>query len=258
MNIFGHHIKHQYVWAAAGIGGLIALVLYLRARASAQAADTAAAAPQPDQGAGMTVAAPTPGVADQYQNDLNNSQLQAQNLANAYQQNLITQQQKQFDLQQSIAEQLAPDVVKQQRAALAVQTHYDTAASKAPVSCPGNASLRTAPDGSLYCREKTSGVPIITPIIRTAENLVYGAEQAAPSIGYQMAQQAAQDYSRKVFTQNNSEGGGNYGDYGASTDVAAPSVSPVAYGPKQPAQPFYPTPTGAPITSIGHDVGHGY
>ena len=203
MNVFGHHIPHKTIWIAAGIGGVLALVLYLRSRASAASAAAAGApAPQPDQGAGMTVAAPSGAMADQYQEQLNNADLQAQTIANQYQQQLVTQQQKQFDLQQSIASQLVPDVVNQQRAALAVQTHFDTAASKAAVSCPGTASLRTGPDGQLYCRQKTSGGFLGLPlgdVERTLQNFVSGVEAAAPTIGYQTAQQAAGYYTGQFF-----------------------------------------------------------
>ena len=200
MELFGHHIKHQTVWIAAGIGAVIAVVLYLRARASA--AEAAAPAPQPDQGAGMSVAAPTGSVASDYQQQLDNAQLQGQTIANQYQSNLVSQQQKQFDLQQRMAELLAPDMLKQQQAALAVQTHFDTAASKAPVSCPGSASLRTGPDGQLYCRQKTSGGFLGIPLgdfARTVQNFVGGVEAAAPSLGYQAAQQAASYELGQVF-----------------------------------------------------------
>jgi len=201
MQIFGHHVPHRTVWIAGGIGVVIAIVLYLRARASA-AADQGAPAPQPDQAGGMTVAAPTGAVADQYQQQMDNAQLQAQTIANQYQSNLVNQQQKQFDLQQRISELLAPDVVQQQRAALAVQTHFDTAASKAAVSCPGNASLRTGPDGQLYCRQKTSGGVLGVPVgdlFRTVQGFVSGVEAAAPTLGYQTAQQAATYYTGQLF-----------------------------------------------------------
>src|SRR5690348_17539103 len=79
MNVFGHHIPHKTIWIAAGIGGVLALVLYLRARASAASAAAAGApAPQSDQGAGMTVAAPSGPVADQYQEQLNNADLRSE------------------------------------------------------------------------------------------------------------------------------------------------------------------------------------
>lgn len=200
MELFGQHIKHQTVWIAAGVGGVIAVVLYLRARAAGAA--PSAPAPQPDPGAGMSVGAPTGSVASDYQQQIDNAQLQAQTIANQYQSNLVSQQSKQFDLQQSLAEQLAPSVLQQQQASLAVQTHFDTAASKAPVSCPGSASLRTGPDGQLYCRQKTSGGFLGIPvgdIFRTVQNFVGGVEAAAPTIGYQTAQQAAGYYTGQLF-----------------------------------------------------------
>lgn len=205
MQIFGHHVKHQTVWIAAGIGAIIAVVLYLRARASA-AAGAAAPAPQPDQGAGMSVAAPTGSVASDYQQQLDNAQLQGQSIANQYQSNLVSQQQKQFDLQQRMAELLAPDMLKQQQSALAVETHFNTALSKAAVSCPGNASLRSVPDAqgnpTYFCRQKTSGGFLGIPlgdIGRTIQNFVGGVEAAAPTIGYQAAQQAASYELGQVF-----------------------------------------------------------
>lgn len=202
--IFGREVPTKTLWIGGGLAAAaVAIIVYLRARAASNAA-AEAPAPQPDQGAaGMSVAAPGgPGVADQYQQQLQNSELEAQSIANQYQRNLVTQQEKQFAFQQSQMEALAPAYQAEQRAQLAVQTHYLTAASKAAVSCPGNASLRTAPDGSLYCRQKTSGgflgIPI-GDIFRTVQGFIGGVEAAAPSIGYQAANEAAQYYTGKVF-----------------------------------------------------------
>jgi hypothetical protein len=130
------------------------------------------------------------------------SQLQAQSIANQYQSNLVAQQQKQFEFQMSQQQALAPSALAAQKSALAVQTHFNTAASKAAVSCPGNASVRTSPDGQLYCRQKTSGGFLGIPVgdvFRTIQGLVSGAESVAPTIGAQAAQSAAAYYTGKAF-----------------------------------------------------------
>ena len=206
VNILGMHLDRKQLLIGGGlIAAAVAVVVFLRSRAQASAP---AEAPQPtdDQtagyGGGVQVAAPTQGVADQYQQQLANSQLEADSIANQYQRNLVGQQQKQFDFQQRMQELLAPDILKNEQAELAVSTHFNMAASKAAVSCPGNASLRTGPDGQLYCRQKTSGGVLGIPvgdIFRTVQNFVGGVEAAAPEIGYNTAKQAAQYYTGKTF-----------------------------------------------------------
>jgi len=201
--IFGQEIdKKKLLIGGVVVAAAVAVVVWLRARAaSADTSGTSAPAPQ-DQPQGMTVAAPTSDVAGGYQDQLNNAQLQAQTIANTYQGNLVAQQQKQFDFQMNQEQALAPALLQQQEAQLAVQTHFDTAASKAAVSCPGSASLRTGPDGQLYCRQKTSGGFLGIPvgdIFRTVQNFVGGVEAAAPSIGFQSAQAAAQYYTGQLF-----------------------------------------------------------
>lgn len=199
--IFGQEItgKKALVIGGVVIAGVVGVV-YLRSRAHAQGADTVA---QPtDQPGGMSVGAPSQGVADAYQNQMSAAQQQADAIANQYQQNLVTQQQKQFDFQQKMQELLAPDILKEQQSELAVETHFNTAASKAAVSCPGNASLRTGPDGQLYCRQKTSGGILGIPvgdIARTVQGFVGGVEAAAPEIGYSSAKAAATYYTGKYF-----------------------------------------------------------
>ena len=203
--IFGREVPTKTLWIGGGlIAAAVAVVVWLRARAAANAA-AQPEAPQPsDQGygGGMSIPAPTQQVADQYQQQMDNAQLEAQNIANRYQSNLVEQQQKQFAFQQSQMEALAPAYQAEQQSELAAQTHYYKAAAKAAVSCPGNASLRTAPDGSLYCRQKTSGGFLGIPlgdVFRTVQNFVGGVEAAAPNIGYQTANQAAAYYTGKVF-----------------------------------------------------------
>lgn len=205
MELFGHHIPHKTFWIGAGlIAAAVAVVVFLRARAASQAATAAdTSAPQPDQGGyGMTVGAPTQGVADQYQQDLNNAQLQSQNLANQYQQQLATQQQKQFDFQMSQQQALAPAYQMEESAALAAQSHYYKTVADTRISCPGNAGLAQDPNGNLYCRQKTSGgflgIPI-GDIGRTVQNFVSGVEAAAPTAGYNLANEAAQLYGTAVL-----------------------------------------------------------
>ena len=202
VRIFGQEIERKTLIIGGGlIAAAVAVVVWLRARAASTATAEAPAA-QPDQGYGMSVPAPSGAVADQYQQQLDNSQLEAQKIANTYQSNLVTQQQKQFDFQQSIQQALAPAYLSEQSSELAVQTHFNTAASKAAVSCPGNASLRTGPDGQLYCRQKTSGSFLGIPvgdIVRSVQGFVSGVEAAAPSIGYNAAQQAAAYETGRVF-----------------------------------------------------------
>lgn len=210
MNIFGHHVPHKTVWIGGGLAvAAVAVIVWLRARAAANAAAQPEAAPQSDQsaysggGGGISVPAPTSEVADQYQQQLQNSQLRAADLANQYQQNLIAQQQKQFDFQMKQQEALAPAYQQEEASALAVQTHYNRAAADVRLACPGNAGVAADPTtGQLYCRQKTSGGILGIPVgdvFRTAQNFVGGVEAAAPSIGYQAANQAAQYYTGKVF-----------------------------------------------------------
>src|SRR5947207_862774 len=95
VHLFGMEIeKKKLLIGGVVIAAAVAVVVWLRARAAAQAPADAQAAPQPDQG--MTVPAPGgAGVADQYQQQLDNGQLEAQKIANTYQSNLVEQQAKQ-------------------------------------------------------------------------------------------------------------------------------------------------------------------
>lgn len=233
--IFGHEISSKTMWIGGGlIAAAIAVVVFLRARAaSAAAAADQTAAPQPDQsqGAGMSIPAPTTGVADQYQQQLNNSQLQAQTIANQYQQQLMDQQQKQFQFGLNQQQALAPYLQQEEVSQLGQQTAYYKAAAAAPVSCPGTASLRTAPDGSLYCRQKTAGFLGIGQLGSAITNFFTGVEAAAPNIGYQAANQAASFELGQVF---------------APKSPARASGNPAAR-PAASTAPFFPTPTGGPI-----------
>jgi hypothetical protein len=198
MTIFGHHFKHQTVWIGGGlIAAAIAVVVWLRARAAAApAAGETAADPG---GYGMSVGAPTQGVADQYQQQLNQGEVEAQNIANAYQGELLRQSKAQFDFQQAQMEAVAPAYQNELKAELGAQEHYYKTVANTKISCPGGYGVAQDTSGQLYCRQKTSGIPIVTDLLRTARGLVYGAEAAAPSIGYEAAQNAAAYYTGKYF-----------------------------------------------------------
>jgi hypothetical protein len=228
VRIFGQEVERKHLLIGGGlIAAAIAVVVFLRARAGASAAQ---AAPQPadgDQagyGGGMSVAAPTGAVADQYQQQLDNAQLEAQSIANQYQSNLVKQQQTQFDFQQRMQEMLAPDLLSNEQSKLAAETHYNKTVANTRIACPGKQGVAQAPDGSLYCRDKTSGIPILTDTLRAVEGVVYGARQAAPEVGYDAAKQAAQFYTGKVF---------------------APKTGKIAGGK-------LPTPPIAPVQMSGH------
>src|SRR6266852_3864583 len=101
--IFGHELKPKTLLIGGGlIAVAVAVVVWLRARSAAAAsAATDQVAAQPDQGQGpMTISAPSSGIADQYQQQLQNSQLEASNIANQYQRQLLQQQSTQFNFQQ--------------------------------------------------------------------------------------------------------------------------------------------------------------
>ena len=236
VKIFGQEIERKTLWIGGGLmAAAVAVVVFLRARAASQAqAADAQTGQQPQDAGGMSVAAPSGQVADQYQQQLDNSQLEAEKIANQYQSNLVSQQQKQFDFQQSMQERLAPDILANEREQLAVSTHFNKAASKAAVSCPGDASLRTGPDGQLYCRQKTSGGIGFLPIgdlTRTLKGLVYGAEAAAPTIGYQAAQSAAQYYTGQYFPQRSvARASGNPSALpAAKPQLGTPGIAPHGY-----------------------------
>jgi hypothetical protein len=207
VEIFGQTIEKKTLFIIGGLGAAgVGVVVYLRSRAAASQAAAPAPATDASQygGGGMTVGAPTSGAASDYQSQIDANQVAAGNIANQYQQQLLTQQQKQFDFGLKQQQALAPAFQAEQQSQLAVETHYNTALSKAAVSCPGSASLRTGPDGTPYCRQKTSGGFLGIPlgdIGRTVQNFVGGVEAAAPSIGFEAAQGAAQSYFPALFKQ---------------------------------------------------------
>jgi hypothetical protein len=200
--IFGHEVDKRTLWIGGGLMAVaIAVVVFLRAKAGAAANEEAGAPsqPQPDQGYGMSIGAPTGAVADGYQQQIDTAEEQAKVIANKYQSNLVQQQQTQFDFEQRQREQLAPDILANERSQLAVETHYNKTKANTRVSCPKGSGKALGPDGEMYCRQKSSGLPVVTDLIRTAHGLVYGAAAAAPSIGYDAAKAAAQYYMGKTF-----------------------------------------------------------
>lgn len=203
--IFGKELPTKTLWIGGGLMAVAVVVLvFIRARAGASGS---VAAPAPTDegmgdfgGGGMSIGAPTEAIADEYQSRLNQSEIEAQQIANTYQRNLVAQQERAFNFEQSQAELLAPELLGLEKARIGVETHYQKAAAKAAISCPGKASVRTDPaTGQLYCREKTSGVPVVTDLIRSVEGVVYGVRQAAPEIGYQGAKSAASYYLGREF-----------------------------------------------------------
>ena len=255
--IFGHEIPVKALWIGGGlIAAAVAVMVFLRARAAGAAAQPPPAPPQADTGGygggGMTVSAPTDQVASDYQTQLQNAQLTSQNIANQYQQQLLTQQQTQFDFQQKQQNLLAPAYQQEQQSALAVQTHYNQAAANAQVSCPGSASVRTDPStGQLYCRQKTSGGFLGIPlgdIGRTIQNAIGGVEAAAPTLGYQFAQQAASYYTGQLFPTGTRQ---------QTQQAARPSQATVPFAQHTNPIPSGPAPTPVlnnPMAGIGYEV----
>lgn len=204
--IFGQHLTTKTMWIGGGLAAAaVAAVVAIRARAGASEPPATAAATE-DQGYGvggaMSIGAPTQGVADAYSSQMSNAEQQAAALANKYQQNLIDQQQRQFDFQQRQMEALSGDYLERERSALAAETHYNKTVAKTRISCPGNGAVYQTVDGQLACRQKTSGGFLGIPLgsaFRTVQGFFSGLEAAAPEIGYGAAKQAASYYTGKTF-----------------------------------------------------------
>jgi hypothetical protein len=146
--IFGHEVDKRTLWIGGGLMAVaIAVVVFLRAKAGAAANEEAGAPsqPQPDQGYGMSIGAPTGAVADGYQQQIDTAEEQAKVIANKYQSNLVQQQQTQFDFEQRQREQLAPDILANERSQLAVETHYNKTKANTRVSCPKGSGERSTP-----------------------------------------------------------------------------------------------------------------
>lgn len=201
VRIFGQEVERKHLLIGGGlIAAAIAVVVFLRARAGASASQ---AAPQPTEesqvgsGGGMAVAAPTGAVADQYQQQLDNAQLEAQAIANKYQSNLVEQQQKQFDFQQRMQEALAPDILQNEQANLSADTAYEKAKAKIPIACPPGYARARDPDGNLTCNRKGSGNALTDPykIVRGVEQ---GAAEEAPQVGKDLIR-AGEQYVRQTY-----------------------------------------------------------
>lgn len=199
--------KKWLPWILGAVGAFV-LLMYLRGRSGSSASSPT---PVPNQlpsggGGGMTVAVPNSSDA---QTRLDNEQLQAAQLQNQYQQNLISQQQQQFDLGQKFREAILPSEVAlansqnmlQQQYAAAGANYFKQLSGK-QVSCPGDASVRIDPTtGQAYCRQKTSGGILGIPVGQIAQSFVNfftGVQQAAPQVGSQLTQAAGSYYSAQI------------------------------------------------------------
>lgn len=238
--IFGKEVPTKTLWIGGGlIAAAVAVVVWLRARAASSAAATAdQTAAQPDQGyqGAMSIPAASTSQADQYQQQLQNAQLQGQTLANQYQSNLIAQQSAQAQLQQQEAAAVAPSLEAAQSSYYQEQAHYQQDLLKSRVSCPGNQGVAIDPTtGAAYCRQKTGGTFLGIPYgdaFRAVEGFFSGAAAAAPQIGYNAANQAASVELGKYFpTTAQSKPIG--GTPGVKAPVPQPSTPPIAPGPIQ-------------------------
>lgn len=247
MRIFGHEIENKKLLIGGGVvAAIVVVVMVLRARAAAasasdqsaaqSAADQAAAA----QGAGMSVAAPTSDVASDYQTQLQNAQLQSANIANQYQQQLMQQQQTAFNFQQGIQQAIAPSIEAEQTAQNSAQAHYYQTVANTKITCPGAQGVAQSVSGGLYCRQKTAGFLGIGQIGDAVQNALVGVETAAPTIGYNAANAAANFYLNPAsagFVGGNG-GSSSYMPVSASPQTfPAPSISPVPLGPAYPSTP---------------------
>ncbi len=201
VRVFGKEVEQKTLWIGGGLAAAaVAVIVWLRSRA-ATAPSTETQAQQPDQGYGMTVGAPSGQVADQYQQKIQNSELEAQAIANKYQSNLVTQQQTQFDFQQKMSELLAPDILSEQQSELAAETHYQKTVAGTKISCPPGQALGQDPDGNLSCRQKGSGAWGPLPVggaSRAAKGFVRGVEVEAPEAGRQLTR-AAEKYAEARY-----------------------------------------------------------
>jgi hypothetical protein len=194
VRIFGQEVERKHLLIGGGlIAAAIAVVVFLRARAGARASQPVPQAAEGDQagyGGGMSISAPTGQVADQYQQQLDNAELEARSIANQYQKNLLQQQQTQFEFQQKMQEQLAPDILANEQANIAADTAYQKAKAKIPIACPPGYARARNVNGELTCNKKGSG-NIGTDVYR-------GAREAAPQIGKDLAL-AGEQYLKQVY-----------------------------------------------------------
>ncbi len=191
VRIFGQEVEKKKLLIGGGLlAAAVAVIVFLRARAGASV-QQAAAAPQEDAGygGGMSVAAPSGQVASAYEQQMQNSELEAQVIANKYQQNLVTQQEKQYEFQNRMQEQLAPDILANERQTLAADTEFQRVKTKIPFACPPDYARAKDVNGDLTCNPKGSGSPI-THSYRAVNEFTHGIEQEAPSLGRQAARDA--------------------------------------------------------------------
>ncbi len=204
VRIFGQEVEKKKLLIGGGLlAAAVAVIVFLRARAAGASAQQAAPAPQEDAGygGGMSVAAPSGQVASAYEQQMQNSELEASAIANKYQANLVTQQEKQFDFQQRMQDLLAPDILANERSELAVETHQNKTVAKTRIACPAGQALKGDPGnpGGLYCAGKGSGLPVISDLWRSVQGLGRGVAAASPEIGYEASKSAASYYTGKVF-----------------------------------------------------------
>jgi hypothetical protein len=209
VRIFGQEVERKHLLIGGGLlAAAVAVIVFLRARAGASVQATEQQQPQDaGYGGGMSVAAPSGQVADAYQQQLDNSELEAKNIANTYQKQLMTQQQTQFDFQQKMNEQLAPDILANEQSQLAVDTHYNKTVAKTRIGCPPGMAKIGNPDGSgVSCVPKNSGIPIVSDLVRSVKGLGRGVAQAAPEVGYAAAKQAGNAWIYSQLTPKDAEG----------------------------------------------------
>lgn len=232
VRIFGQEIERKTLFIGGGlIAAAVAVVVWLRARAASQASAGASQdQAQSDQGyqGAMSIPAASTSQADQYQQQLQNAQLQGQDLANQYQSNLIAQQSKQADLQLQEAAAVAPSLEAAQSSYYQEQAHYQQDLLKSKVSCPGSQGVAIDPTtGQAYCRQKTAGLPIIGQALDAVQNFFTGVQAAAPQIGFNAANQAASVELGKYFpTAPQPKPAG--GTPGVKAPIPQPSTPPIA------------------------------
>lgn len=212
--IFGHELTTKQLWIGGGLAAVgVAAVVYMRSRGGVATEAPAAGGDYSGDAMGggpVSVGAPTSAAADAYQSQLASGEQEAQSIANAYQKQLMRQQETAFNFQQRQMEALAPDLLERERSALAVETHYNKTVAKKRIACPGgNQAVYQTVTGELACREKTSGGFLGIPlgaIGRSVAGFFEGVQAASPEIGYNTAKQAAQYYTGKTFSQNSYPG----------------------------------------------------
>ncbi len=168
VRIFGQEVERKHLLIGGGLlAAAVAVIVFLRSRATASQPTQEASEPQQDYGyGGMSVGAPTQQVADQYQQQLQNAELEAQGIANQYQRNLVNQQEKQFSFQNTMQEMLAPEILAYETQRIKADTVFERAKEKIPIACPPGYARARDTEGNLTCNPKGSG----NKIVKAAEN----------------------------------------------------------------------------------------